>query len=51
MLIQVLIPNGGGPTFEWERQEAFSPAPQNFDQSCILSSKSYPSKKWLRKVK
>jgi hypothetical protein len=36
MLMQILIPNGGSPTFVSEHQEAFSPAPQNFDLSCIL---------------
>jgi hypothetical protein len=33
---------GGSSTFVWEPQEAFSPAPQNFHQSCILLLKSYP---------
>jgi hypothetical protein len=45
MLIQILILNGhaggGNPTFVWEPQEAFSPAPPNFKQKYILSFKSY----------
>jgi hypothetical protein len=40
--IQILIPNGSIPTFVWEPQEANSSAPQNFDQCCVLSIKSYP---------
>jgi hypothetical protein len=41
MLIQILILDGGSPIFGWEPQEPFSPSPQNFDQSCILSLESY----------
>jgi hypothetical protein len=44
MLILIWIPNGGSPTFVWEPQEAFSPAPNFFDQSCILSSSRPESK-------
>jgi hypothetical protein len=32
MLVQILIPNGGGSIFVWELQETLSPAPPNFDQ-------------------
>jgi hypothetical protein len=44
MLIQIWIPSGGSPTFVWEPQEAFSPASNIFDQSCILSSSRPESK-------
>jgi hypothetical protein len=45
MLMQIFIPNGSIPTFVWEPQEAFSPAPQKF-QCCIFNIK-----KLLKKVK
>jgi hypothetical protein len=40
MLLQILIPNGSTLIFK-EPQEVFSAAPQNFDQCCVPSLKSY----------
>jgi hypothetical protein len=44
MLIQILIPNGGSPTFVWEPKEALILTQQNFDQNCILSLENYSSR-------
>jgi hypothetical protein len=41
MLLEILIQTGNSLTFVWEPQKAFSPALQNFDQSCVLLFKSY----------